>query len=398
MAEVRWALGALLLTICTLTWADPDNPVDLTVGFVELEGDPRYRTDSAYTGIVFRDLGRPFAGAELGLADAQTIGQVMGVDFKLQHRSAPSVAELSSTVDDWVRDRGVGFVLTDLPAEALLELADASRELPVLFFNISAPDDRLRRSDCRANIAHVFPSHSMLTDGLVQHLVTQQWRELLVLQGEQPEDALWTEALRGSADKFGARVVESRLFVVNKDPRNRDQNNIALLTAEADYDTVFVADSSGEFDRYVPYQTRLPRPVVGTAGLRPLAWHWSWHRHGAPQLQHRFEEAAMPRRMNSESWAAWVAIKAVSQAVLRASPEDWSSMRQFILSDRLNLDGVKGTPSSFRSWNQQLRQPLLLATPNAVVQRLPLRKFLHGSNTLDTLGADRTESQCALAD
>src|SRR3546814_2939226 len=40
-----------------------------------------------------------------------------------------------------------------------------------------------------------------------------------------------------------------------------------------DYDVLLVADESEVFGTYLPYRTWIPRPVAGTAGLVPSAWH-----------------------------------------------------------------------------------------------------------------------------
>ena len=396
-------LLAAALLFCGTALAQETGVVDgaertVSVGYVALEKDSRYRDGNAYAGIVLRTEGRPFPGAEVGLADARSIGRLLGIDFELVKAQGSSAEELAATVGDWVRERDVHFVLADLPAEALLALSDRLADLPVTIFNVSASDDELRGAACRGNVLHVYPSRAMLTDALVQHLVAKKWPRILVLEGDRPAEVAIVEALRRSAAKFGAEIVDVRPFSLTNDPRQRAESNVALVTAEADYDVVFVADSSNEFGRYVPYEVSLPRPVVGSAGLSPVAWHWSWHRHGAPQLQHRFEEIAAPRRMNGAAWAAWAAMKAITQAALRAGEPGYEAMRSFLLSERLNLDGAKGNPMSFRSWNNQLRQPILLATPNAVVARAPLREFLHQTNVLDTLGTDAPETECRLSE
>lgn len=396
MGNLLFFLGRLLLllSLCLAPVQADDSTDTLTIGYVELEEDDRYRADSAYAGIAFRTLGRPFPGAQVGVEDARTIGRVTGSEFELRRERAPSTERLTETVREWHLEQNVHFVLADLPAQALLELADASADLPILFFNVSAPDDALRQEECRENIAHTYPSHAMLTDALTQYLVAQNWKDILIIAGETETDRLITGALKHSAKKFGAKIAAERSFSLSNNPRERDSNDIRRLSDDIRYDVVFVADAVGEFARYVPYQTRQPRPVVGSAGLTPHAWHWSWHRHGAPQLQHRFEETAAPRRMNSEAWAAWVAIKALTQAALRVDSTQHSDMRRFLLSDQLKLDSVKGNPTSFRGWDQQLRQPLLLATSDAVIARAPLEEFLHPDDTLDTLGPDKTRKQC----
>ena len=63
-------------------------------------------------------------------------------------------------------------------------------------------------------------------------------------------------------------------------------------------------------------------------------------------------------------------------------------------SDDFTFDLYKGTPGSFRAWNHQLRQPVLLHTHNAVIDRAPLPGYLHQHNHLDTLGLDAPENRC----
>ena len=142
----------------------------------------------------------------------------------------------------------------------------------------------------------------MLMDGLAQFLRFKRWTDILVLEGGGPADKRLSLAFRNSAKKYGLKVSERRDFVLGNDPRNRDRNNIALLTAGS-YDVVFLADREGEFGRYVPFQTQLARPVVGSEGLRASAWHWTWERHGAPQLNQRFDRRNK-RRMSDTDWAA----------------------------------------------------------------------------------------------
>jgi len=277
---------------------------------------------------------------------------------------------------------------------ALKNLAHSLADSPVVLFNISASEDSLRGEDCAKNVLHTYPSEAMLSDALMQFLVAKGWLQILILQGPALEDAAMVAALQRSAKKFRANVVETRPFLLTNDPRNREQTNIVLMTTGVRYDVVYVADSSGEFGRYVSYETSLPRPVVGSAGLVPTAWSWSWDRDAAVQLQHRYEKVSPPRRMNGADWAAWEAVKAVTQAVMRTHSTDFDAVKAFLLSDKLTLDTVKGNPGSFRAWDHQLRAPILLSTADAVIERAPLPQYLHQTNVLDTLGIDAPESAC----
>lgn len=49
-------------------------------------------------------------------------------------------------------------------------------------------------------------------------------------------------------------------------------------------------------------------------------------------------------------------------------------------------------------WDNQLRQPILLHTHNAVIAEAPIEGFLHPYNNLDTLGIDRRKSACRKSD
>ena len=100
--------------------------------------------------------------------------------------------------------------------------------------------------------------------------------------------------------------------------------------------------------------------------------------------------------MRDFDWAAWMSVKAVAEAVLRTEGAAFASVRDYLLGDEIVLDGFKGNRASFRPWNRQLRQPLLLITHNWVVERAPLPGFLHQTNNLDTLGYDERDSRCEL--
>lgn len=370
----------------------PGLPPEVVIGFVSLDVDPRFDRRLAHLEILVRKWGPALDGADLGITDAIPIGREINVAFAMEGALEPDLAAMIADVEEWTGD-GIHFVIADLPADLLLQLADGVAALPVTIFNVSAPEDRLRGADCRENVIHMIPSNRMLTDATLQYLVSRRWRNILVLQGPSPEDAAVVAALRESAANFQARIVDVRPFVPGNDPRNRDFSNVAVLTAGGNYDVVFVADADGEFAAQVPYHTNDPRPVVGAAGLVPMAWHWAWDRQGAPQLNARFEYF-YGRRMGPDDWAAWTAVRAVTQAVLRTDSTDYASLLAYILSDQLSLDGVKAASMSVRPWDHQLRQPVLLATGNAVVQRAPIEGFVHPTNNLDTLGVDLAQSAC----
>ena len=392
----RGLLAACALAVVLGAAAPPAvaTPKELVIGYVALKKDPRYAVKRTYARYLTQALGSPYPAARVAIDESKFAGSTVGVEFKLKRRRAKSAARLPRSALAFA-DAGVNYLLVDAPAELVDEVARATKGRDVLLFNVSARDDVLRQEQCHSHLLHVIPSHSMMTDALAQYLISKKWREVLVLTGPRPEDGQLTAAFNRSAKRFGIKVVEQRPFVLSNDPREREKNNVALLTAGVDHDVVFVADTDGEFARDVPYQTVQPRPVVGSEGLAAAAWHWAWERHGAPQLEKRFQKKAK-RPMRDQDWAAWMAVKGVVEAVLRTEGGDFATVRDYLLGDEVVLDGFKGNRLNFRPWNRQLRQPILLVTHNWVVDRAPLRGYLHATNNLDTLGFDERDTRCEL--
>jgi ABC transporter substrate binding protein (PQQ-dependent alcohol dehydrogenase system) len=402
-AGTRWWLALVFVfllglagTLSRATAQDaPSTKQQINIAFVEIEDDPRYAPVRGSERIVLKTRAHPYAGAELGIADAAPLARMLKADFHLQRITAPSPAEVAPLVRTAL-DAGTHFFLIDTPAESFKPLAEAVHGREALLFNVSEPEDSLRRAMCAAEFVHTYPSRAQLMDGLVQFLVSRKWRDLLVLEGPAPADAAMAVAFTRSAQKFGARIVTDQHFKPGTDPREREANDPILLTGiNRDYDAVFVADDAFDFARTVPYRVSRPRPVVGSIDLEPAAWHWTWERHGAPQVNSRFEKKSGGRHMDGPDWAAWMAIKMIVQSALRTDSADFGKQRAYILGDG-SFDGAKGLAVSVRPWDHQLRQAVLLAAPYEIVADAPVEGFLHRTNTLDTLGDDEPETPCRL--
>lgn len=365
------------------------------LGYIGWNDDPRYspaRIEHEYQG---EPWGRPVEGARVAVDEARFPGIAAGVKFGLDEQLVSNTREVLKTVRR-MRDGGTRFILLDLPAGTVSRVAAEFAGDELTLFNVAAHDDRLRGAHCQANLLHTIASDAMRNDALAQYLVSRQWKKVLLLVGPEPADQVLARSFRRSADRFGLNITGRREFVLGNDPREREHNNPRLLTSGVDYDAVYIADTQGEFARNANFAIQKPRPVVGSAGLVPQAWHWAWLRHGARQLNNRLEKKAN-RHMTAYDWAAWVAVKAVVEAVQRTDSTDYETLAEYIRGDAINLDGFKGYRMGFRDWNGQLRQPILLGSGNWVVARAPLDGFLHPDNYLDTLGFDPRESTCKLA-
>lgn len=387
---VRLAFAVLLFAGATASAAAqnasaPPLRQQVKIGLVEIENDARYEPLRAYERIILKTREHPLTGAEVGIDEAAAFTRVLPMDFALDRITAKSPADVAPAVRAAL-DAGTHFFLLDAPADAFEPLAAAIRGRDALVFNVSEPDDALRRELCAPEFVHVYPSRAQLMDGLVQFAVSRKWRDLLVLEGPSAADAAMTAAFAHSAQKFGARIVAHQHFKPGTDPREREQNDPTLLSAiNRDFDIAFVADDAFDFARTVPYQLARPRPVMGSIDLEAVAWHWTWERHGAPQVNSRFEKKSGGRHMDGADWAAWMAVKMIVQAALRTGATDFAKQRAFLLGSGA-FDGDKGIAVSVRPWDHQLRQAVLLAAPYEVVADAPVEGFLHQVNELDTLG------------
>ena len=370
---------------------------DLTIGVVYAPDDARYdvkKLEKSYPG---QPLGRPKAGAEVAIAESDFQLANGGLKVMLQDVPLDTVEQAKKQILTMMQ-KGVRHFLLDLPGATVAELSKALQSTDALLFNVSAAQDNLRRGDCGANLFHTLPDESMMADAMAQFLTAHKWRKVLLLTSTSAADAPSISAARNAIKRYGLKLVADKTFKLSNDPHERDLGNVPLLTAGVDADVVWVVDPDGEFARDVPYRTNLPQLVVGSAGLTAEAWHISWERHGAPQLTRRFRNASK-RPMAGADWAAWMATKAIIDVALKVP--DVRAHRNALRNTDLVLDGFKGARLSFRRWDQQLRQPVFLASGGiggGIAGVAPLDGFLHPSNNLDTLGADEKESPCKLSD
>jgi ABC transporter substrate binding protein (PQQ-dependent alcohol dehydrogenase system) len=363
--------------------------------FIAYLGQAREDLRPAATNLkpLYPDLG--LRGAELGIEDNNTTGRFTHQSFRLLG-TVLKAGENPQPVFYFLLKMGFRHLLVDLPAPSLLALADLPGAENVLLYNVGAYDDRLRGKDCRANVLHTLPSHAMRADALAQYLKRKRWEKWLLVPGTMPQDLLFAQALKRAAGRFGLKIVAEKPWTHTYDARRTAESEVAVFTQGGDYDVVLVADETDLFGDYFPYRTWLPRPVAGTHGLVASAWHPAHEEWGAVQLQNRFRKAT-GRWMQPEDYAAWLAVRAIGEAAARTQSTEFATLRKYLLSDKLALAGFKGVPLSFRPWDGQLRQPILLASAYDVVAVAPLEEFLHPMNTLDTLGYDARETECRLS-
>ena len=377
-----------LLTVIALLCAGPAAALDISIHYLHVVV-PQPPTLSALDPV---PADRGLAGARLGIADNTTTGRFLNQTYTLTHSSVPVDGDIAAAGRSALSDADI--LVLDAPRDALLAVADLPEAADALLFNATAQDMDLRDAACRANVLHTASSLAMRTDALAQFFTLRRWTDLVMIAGGDPRDQAYASAMEGSLAKFGLSLDARKEWRFDADMRRNASAEVPLFTQDfGDYDALIVADELGDYGRYIPYNTWLPRPVAGGEGLVADAWAPVVEQWGAAQLQSRFTDAT-GRDMTPEDYAAWAAIRTVGEAVTRTGADDIPGLRAFILSPEFELAGFKGRPLTFRDWNGQMRQPMPLVHARALVDTAPLDGFLHQTTELDTLGLDRGDSAC----
>ena len=386
---MRKLLPCLLAALGLLATAPARADLDVQIGYLGYTPDRGPLLSNVIPEPA--DAGR--RGAELAIVDSNSTGRFLKHSYVLHSAEADSPAALLARARE-LHDAGLRLFVVNAPADSLRQLAAALPDS--LLFNAGSADDALRREQCASNLLHTLPSRAMLADALAQFLTVRKWNRWLLVSGPTDDDQAYANALRRAAKRFGHRIVAEKPWSFDNDQRRTAQAEMPLFTQTAEYDVVLVADERGDFGEYLPYNTWYPRPVAGTQGLTPTGWHKTVETYGAAQLQKRFEELA-GRWMNDRDFAAWIAVRSIASAANKLGSAEPQALRRLALSAELPLDGFKGRKLSFRDWNGQLRQPIELVQPRALVSTSPQDGFLHPVTDLDSLGYDRPESRCNLA-
>lgn len=395
--RLRRLLTVTGLLLPILSWPGMAGANDIiTVGYLGLERDPAQEPVSVLDPVLDDD---GIQGARMALRDNNATGRFMGQEFQLVEVMLRRDGEVGAALDELI-EQGVQWIVSALPREHLEQLLDQPAAQERVIFNTRAPDDDLRGEACRKNLFHTTPSRRMLSDALAQFLAFKRWNRWTLVHGNTDEDRLRAEALRESARRFGHTVVGEKMWPHTPLARRAEggfhaiQREIPVFVQDfADHDVLVIADETDYFGEFFPHQTWRARPVVGTQGLTTTAWHRAHESWGAVQLQRRLERQA-ERWMTALDFAAYVAIRSLGEAATRTNSVEPDTLVEYMLSENFELGVYLGEPVSYRTWNQQLRQPILVNGPRMTVSVSPQEGFLHPRTPLDSLGVDEPESRC----
>ena len=401
LVRFRQSLGISMVRVCLAlicVWLFPALPaaqsLDITAAVIRVDY-PTLAPISRFERVP-DDLG--FAGAALADEDNGTTGTFLGQTYTTR-----TVAVPPEKLDDALNallDNGIGLFVVLANAADVARVAERAASRDALVLNAQSTDDALRGDACRANLLHIAPSRRMLADAVVQFAGWKQWDQVFLVHGSNPDDRALADAYRRAVAKFRLDLRGEREFEDTGGSRRTDSGHVLVqrqlpvfMQDTPRHDVVLAADESDVFAPYLPFHLWSPRPVLGSGGLRPVNFHAAHEAWGATQFQRRFE-ALTGRYITAEDYQVWLALRVIGEAVTRTSSTDPSALRSYALSPDFELAAFKGQPVTFRDWNGQMRQPILLYDGRITVSVSPQDGYLHQTSPLDTLGVDRPETDC----
>ena len=336
------------------------------------------------------DLG--LKGAQIAIIDSNKSAKFLNQNFNLETKVSYDENELISTFEEFIKNKNQ-YVILNVEDPLLEKLLKNPLSKDVLLINASSENTNLRKTICEKNLLHTSASNAMLYDGLMQFLVKRDFKKILLLSGTNPKDLLIKEDIKRAAKKFGAKIVAEKSWENNSDIRRKASDEFPAFTQAKDYDVILLADYYGDFGEFVYFNSWLPRPVAGTQGLTPVLWHKVIEQWGAAQMQSRFEKFAS-RWMESKDYSNWLAIRTIITAISKTNTANFKTNLDFIYSDDFDVAAYMGRKLSFRDYNGQIRIPISLVQPKALISTSPQVEFLHPITDLDTLGIAPHEMEC----
>jgi ABC transporter substrate binding protein (PQQ-dependent alcohol dehydrogenase system) len=399
----RWA-GALGWVLLGELWCGPaysepapGQQASPAVAIVYLSRDDVDTSRVSLMDPVVADYG--WQGAKFGVDENNLNGRFVDKRYELIRIEVPAQGDLVAAAKAAL-SAGHLLIVADLQAADVLAVADLPEAKDAVILDGRSSDDTLRQGDCRNNVFHVLPNWAMRADALGQFLARKNWKRWFLLRGIAPADRAYAAAVTRAASRVGAKIVGDASFEYQADSaratggQEQIQSQLAAVTRSATaYDVAFVADTSDAFGDYLPFNTWDPRPVVGTHGLVAVAWHPMFKEYAARGMQYRFYLAAS-RDMTERDYGNWLATSIFGEAVTRGGKSDAAGVRSYLLSDQFSVPAFKGEGLSFRRWDHQLRQPILLFGPRTLVAMSPQGATGRSKLQTDALGFDRAQSMC----
>jgi len=338
-------------------------------------------------------------GSRMGIKDNNTTGKFTNQKFELIEKNImPN--ESAKAIFEEFRKNNYKFFILNVSKDDFNKILSSDLIGESILINTSLKDNDLRNEKCNKQVLHISPSYMMVTDALTQFLKKKNWTKLLLISGTNERDKQFASSIKISAKKFGLKIINEKIWDFTHDFRRTADLEIVKFTQGEKYEVLVLADegntfgdSGNSFGDYIPYRTWKPIIVVGGEVLKPTSWHFAHEQWGGNQMQSRFLKYSK-RLMTNIDFNSWLGVRVFGEAITRSKSLDPRRILVQIMDEKFNVAAYKGKPVSFRKWNGQLRQPILLVTPRALVSVSPQNGFIHPRTELDTLGIDEPDTKC----
>ena len=340
-------------------------------------------------------------GSRMGIKDNNTTGKFTNQKFELIEKKIKPNESVKEIFEE-LRKNNYKFFILDVSKNDFKEILLSNLLEESILINVSLKDNDLRNEKCLKQVLHTAPSYMMVTDALAQFLKKKNWTKLLLISGTNERDKQFANSIKVSTKKFGLKITNEKIWDFSHDFRRTADVEIVKFTQGEKYQVLILADegntfgdSGNSFGDYIPYRTWKPTIVVGGEVLKPTSWHFTHEQWGGNQMQSRFLRSSK-RLMTNIDFNSWLGIRVFGEAIIRSKSLNPEKILAQIMNEKFNIAAYKGKPVSFRKWNGQLRQPILLVTPRALVSVSPQTGFVHPKTELDTLGIDEPDTKCKL--
>lgn len=360
------------------------------------------------------------AAAGLAAEEANYVAEAFGKVVRLLPEKAASPDDAARKAMKLIRQGGAKAILGGGDDSLTQAIQEASTREGIVFLNTMSRSEALRGAKCHRLAFHIEASLAMYTDAMGQWLVRRakqpRWGFLTPDSESGAEmERLAKRALRRHGGTAVAREVVpasgrdyraalAKLAKAGPDVVIINLSGPPLLTALAQFMElgleVHVAGAAMEtLEFWQAEPTRL-------TGVWPSLWSYEFRKYSGRELNKRLA-ARLGHPAASHAWASYTAMKAVWEAVLKSGGIDTASLVSFFEKGR-GVDAHKGQPLTFRPWDHQLRQPLMIVQSKVppkdakrwdifkLLGEVPLRGTPGKSRAavLDTLGLSAAESKC----
>jgi len=337
-------------------------------------------------------------GARQGAAEMDYSARLVGRRVELLEAPAATPEEAVAQAGK-LAGRGVAVLLGGFDATTAAALSRFARAHRMLFFNVGAPDDRLRNEDCDRFTFHVEASDAMYLDAIadwfirglaflidenapqgIQIIRRTPVRAWFLVTADTPAERARANRLRAALEvrHWGGRVVADAPV-----RGGADLPTVLAAIHRAHPDLVFLLLPPGQqLAFYRSYQVaRLPfeitgfpdpaaqtrsffgallrvAPTAARGGIRIVAWEPTFAAVGGPQLAERFYRR-WRRPMDGPAWTSWAAVKIVSDAVTGAQTSAAEGLMRYLETSAAVFEAYQGIGMTFRPWDHQLRHPVM---------------------------------------